>query len=102
VTQTGADRFVVGFGSVIGFVVGGFVGGVVGNRIAYDENDRAPDGLPWSDPSEEQNAAAFMLGIIGAGVGSAIGAMVAVPPAEKDLPPRTGVSGYTLHNPEFP
>lgn len=99
-TQTGADRFIVGLGSVIGFVVGGFVGGVTGNTIAYDKNDVAPDGLPWSDPSEEQRAASAMLGVVGAFLGSAIGAMVAVPPSARDE--KLGAVSGIYENPRFP
>lgn len=91
-TQTGADRIVVGLGAVIGSAVGWFVGG---NAGAY-WHEREHGGYEGGGSTE-----AVVLSQIGTVVGAAIGAMLATPPAEKDLPPRTGVSGV-FHNPEFP
>lgn len=81
-TQTGADRLVVGIASVIGFVAGGIAGAVAREYVDV----------------RRQSGDLIVTG--GAALGAAIGAMIATPPAEKDLPPRTGVSG-ALREPRF-
>lgn len=84
-TQTGADRLLVGFGSLLGFAIGGFIGGNVGSLL----DERA-------HPGREVDDATAVLAAGGAFVGCAIGAMIAVPPA---APRQVGMSAPPLRFP---